>query len=382
MKPNAFECILASLHEAALDDARWPSAAARIDEALGTHGNTLASGDGDSERNYRFYFMWTCLRGERRRDLENLWFETYYSLDEGTPRVRRLPYNRLFHVTSLYTDEEMKTSAAYNMLRTLAHAGNGINVRLDGPGGSRILWQVNDPVDGEGWSSVQRDMIQRLLPHIRQTVHVRQALSGANALGSTMTQLLDTTDLGIVQLDARGQIVEVNDRARSLLRGNDGLSDKGGFLFAHTRPDNVCLQNLVGRALPPFGIEVAGGSTMVERPGELPPLVLHVIPVGRREANYPAWPVAALVLVVDPVSGSDLDDGVVAATLGLTRMESRVAVLLTHGMSVKQIAAATGRKESTIRSHVKNMFAKHGLSRQGELVRLVQSLAGAPQARI
>ena len=58
----------------------------------------------------------------------------------------------------------------------------------------------------------------------------------------------------------------------------------------------------------------------------------------------------------------------------------RVAVLLAHGMSVNQIAAATGRKESTIRSHVKNMFAKHGLSRQGELVRLVQSLAGAPQA--
>ncbi|MDE0202300.1 MAG: hypothetical protein OXK73_07695 [Rhodospirillaceae bacterium] len=43
--------------------------------------------------------------------------------------------------------------------------------------------------------------------------------------------------------------------------------------------------------------------------------------------------------------------------------------------------AATGRKESTIRSHVKHMFAKHGLSRQAELVRLVQSVAASPQAR-
>ncbi len=40
-----------------------------------------------------------------------------------------------------------------------------------------------------------------------------------------------------------------------------------------------------------------------------------------------------------------------------------------------------GGKESTIRSHVKHMFAKHGLSRQSELVRLVLSLAGAPEAR-
>ena len=41
----------------------------------------------------------------------------------------------------------------------------------------------------------------------------------------------------------------------------------------------------------------------------------------------------------------------------------------------------TGRGESTIRSHVKHMFARHGLSRQAELVRLVLSLAGAPETR-
>ena len=58
-----------------------------------------------------------------------------------------------------------------------------------------------------------------------------------------------------------------------------------------------------------------------------------------------------------------------------------MAVLLAQGKSVGEIAAAMGRKESTIRTHVKHMFAKHGLSRQAELVRLVRSLAGAPEAR-
>ena len=71
----------------------------------------------------------------------------------------------------------------------------------------------------------------------------------------------------------------------------------------------------------------------------------------------------------------------VAAALDLTRMESRVAVLLAQGMSVGEVAAATGRKESTIRSHVKHMFTKRGLERQADLVRLVLSLAGAVDAR-
>ena len=50
------------------------------------------------------------------------------------------------------------------------------------------------------------------------------------------------------------------------------------------------------------------------------------------------------------------------------------------GSRVREVAAATVRGESTMRSDVKHMFTKHGLSRQSELVRLVLSLAGAPES--
>ena len=378
---NAFERILASLHEAALDPARWPSASALIDEALGTQGNTLACGDGETEDDYRTYFMWIYHRGHRRQDLERLWLETLYPLDERTPRLRRLPFYRLSLIADFYTEEERKTSEPYNALRTLAHTGNGIDVRLDGPGGTRILWEINDPLDGEGWSSAQRDTIRRLLPHIRQTVHVQQTLARTDGLGATLTEMLDRTGLGIVQLDARGRIVAANDRARDLLRTGDGLFDAGGFLFARMPLDNDALQALLNRALPSFGARGGGGSTKASRSGGLPPLVLHVHPVGRLDPDHYVWPVAALALIVDPANGAAIDPALVAATLGLTRMESRVAVSLTQGMSVREIATATGRKESTIRSHVKHILAKHGFSRQAELVRLVGSLAGAPKTR-
>ena len=371
---NAYERILAALHEAALDPAGWPDVSAQIDEALGTHGSTLACGDGDTDEDVRVYFMWTCLREQRRRDLERLWLETYYPVDEGMPRLRRLPFNRLIHIPDLYTEEERKTSEAYNALRTFALAGNGVYVRLAGPDDSRILWQVGDPVDGEAWSSGQLDRFRRLLPHVRQTVHVMQTLAGANVVGAALTEMLDADGLGIVQLDARGRIVAANDRAGNLLREGDGLFDSHGFLFARSSQDNDRLQDLLGHALPPVGVPGAGGSMIVRRPGTLPPLVLQAHPVRRRETDYSAWPVAALVLLVDPANRAAIDPAVVAEALDLTRMESRVAVLLAHGMSVSQIATATDRKESTIRTHVKHMFAKHGLNRQAELMRLVQSL--------
>ena len=41
---NAFDRIVASLHEAALDDSRWPITSALIDEACGIEGNCIAIG--------------------------------------------------------------------------------------------------------------------------------------------------------------------------------------------------------------------------------------------------------------------------------------------------------------------------------------------------
>ena len=375
---ETFESILASLHEAAIDPDGWPDASGLIDRVLGTYGSTLACGDGGSEEDYRLYFLWTCFRGERRRDRERLYLETYYPLDEAIPRLRRLPYNQLIRIADVYTEEELKSSEAYNALRTSAHAGQAINVRLEVRNGLRIMWQVKDPVDGEGWSSAQLDWIRRLLPHVRQTVSVRQTLAGAGALGATLTEMLDTAGLGVVQLDRRGRIVAANDRARDLLRAGDHLFDEDGLLFARSPREDDDLQKLLSRALPPFGAQGAGGSMVLRRSSPLPPLVLHVNPIGPQESDYPVSPVAALVLVIDLATRIDVDPAVVAGVLDLTEMESRVAVQLAQGMSVSEIAAAMGREESTIRSHVKRTFAKHSLSRQAELVRLVRPLVGVP----
>ena len=376
----AFDGILASLHEAALDRRYWSSATALIDDALRTHGSSMVCGDGDSEEDIQIYFAWFFVGGQRDRELEREYFRTYYPLDERAPRLRRLPDSRLFHITDLYSAKELKTSVAYNELLARGHACNSINVRLDGPDGSRIVWVVHDPLDGDGWSSSRLDLIRRLLPPIRQTVRVQQALAGAGALGASLAKQLDTTGLGIIQLDARGRIVEANDVARAMLRTRKGLFDKDGFLHARAPEDDAGLQGLLARALPPFGARGAGGSTMIGRAAPLPPLVVHIHPVGRQEKDLRVWPVAALVLVADPARRTRIDPAVAAAALGLTGMESRVAVLLAEGLSVREVAAATGRKESTIRSHVKHMFAKHQLSRQADLVRLVQSLGSAPKS--
>ena len=374
-----FERILGSLHEAVLDGGLWPETSGLIDEACGSKGNFLLTGDGATQDDIEIFFASFCYRGERRRDLERRYFEDYHAIDERAPRLRQLPDSRIVSVASLYTDEEKRTSPVYNEVLAIGDCRDGLNVRLDGPDGSRIVWALADPVDGDGWSADRLETARHLLPHLRQFVRVRQALVNARVLESTVSGLLENAQCGVVHLDPRGRIVQTNDLARAILRTGDALTDREGRLRAASREDDDALQAMLARALPRFGGRGESGSATVGREALAPRLVLHASPVGGGEADMRPTRIAALVLVIDPASQGRIDPGQVEALLGLTRAESQVAVLLAQGRTIRDIAAATGRTEGTIRWHVKQIFARNGISRQVELVQLVLSLADIPR---
>ena len=255
-------------------------------------------------------------------------------------------------------------------------------MRLDGPGGSHVVWSMADSTDhAGGWSSTQIDIIEWLLPHVRQYAGVRGALTDARALGSSLGELLDNGRLSVIQLDRRGRIVAASDRARRLLGKSGGLSDRGGFLSASAPGENDTLQRLLARALSPLWVQASAGSMSIGRPAASTRLVVHITPVAERERDVRTQRVAALVLVADPESQPRIDAGIVATALCLTPAESRVAAMVAAGHTVHGIAAATGRTQGTVRWHLKKIFRKQGISRQADLVRRVLSLEGFPGFR-
>ena len=371
---DAYRRILVSLSEAMLDDTQWPAASALIDEACGITGNCLAVGEGPAD-DLRDLFVGLYYRGQRREDLEREYLEDYYPIDERIPRVRRLPDSRLVHITDLYTAGELKTSPAYNEAFSRGDYQDSLSVRLDGPDGCYITWGLGDPVASGGWGSSEVAMIERLLPHIRQFIRIRQTLVRAEARETSVAALLDNPRIGVLHLDRRGRILEVNDRARSILGQGDGLSDRDGVLHAREAADRLRLERLVASALPASGNVAAGGSMPAGRGSGSPPLVVHVKPVAVPQPDYGARHTAALILIVEPKSRHRIDPDLVAETLGLTPMEGRVAAWLAQGKRVREMAEATGRTEGSIYFHLKQIYRKQPVSRQADLVRLVLSIA-------
>lgn len=90
--------------------------------------------------------------------------------------------------------------------------------------------------------------------------------------------------------------------------------------------------------------------------------------------DFGARRVAAQVLLVEPGHAPRIDPTLLEAALGLTPLESRVAAWVTEGMTVREIAKATGYTERAVRWHLYRACHKHGLSGQVDLVRLVLSV--------
>ena len=251
-------------------------------------------GSGRSQADGRIFFARLCARRPAPAGAPALVLRDILNPhDERIPRLTQLPHGRLVPLTELYTPEELKTSATYNEALPRGGYQNGLNVRLDGPHESHIVWTLADSTDPAGWQSDRIELIEYLLPHIRQFVLVRQTLTAAQGLGASLTQLLDNGRVGVIQLDRLGRIAAANDAARRVLRSGDALFDRDATLHARLPQDDDHLQNLLQRAMPKLGGgPPAAGSMTLRRPPALVRLGLHVTPVGDPQSDSAAagWP--------------------------------------------------------------------------------------------
>ena len=219
---------------------------------------------------------------------------------------------------------------------------NGLDLRFDEADGLCTVWGIDDPATTNGWGTDQLALIEHLGPNIRHFVRVRQALTGAEALGGGLAALLDNLRIGVLNLDRRGRVVAANAPALAVLRRGDGLFDEGGSLRARLAEDHTRLQEPLARVLPgPGNGDPAGGSMAVRRRSGGTPLGLRISPVGGAQGELAS---------------------------------RRVAALLAEGNSVREIAAATGFRENYVRSLQRDIYREQGLPGQMALVLRVLAL--------
>ncbi|WP_025899690.1 DNA-binding response regulator [Sneathiella glossodoripedis] len=183
------------------------------------------------------------------------------------------------------------------------------------------------------------------------------------------TAVLNRLPMGVILVTASSQVLFFNGKAKSFLEKKDGLVlDTNRYCRAVNPAENKQLGELLENALTPSKTEKQEGdfAMSVSREDSDAPLTVMVAPIGTGVAGK-----GAVLFVSDPVEPVELSIDAICRLYGLTPAEGRLALGLTNGSKLDDLAEEWGVSMHTVRSQLRQIFRKTDTSRQSELVKLI-----------
>lgn len=210
--------------------------------------------------------------------------------------------------------------------------------------------------------------------------HLAHALQLAAKLGTLEQQcrfgmrLLDALPYAVFALDGSGRIVFMNIHADQLVQRGDGLLVEGTHLSCRLPGQQPLLDRLVATATVAESGSVRGGWVRIHRASGRRPYLVLVSHLAGGEELIDEFRPRLLVIVTDPDRSAVPDEQALRDLYGLTEAEARVAAQLAAGHSVQSAAVDLHLSAETLRSHLKHIFRKLGVSRQQDLVRILTEI--------
>lgn len=222
-----------------------------------------------------------------------------------------------------------------------------------------------------------RRLVRLLSPHVARAVQINHKMAEVTAQKHWALSALDRLRVGVILLDGRGRPMHLNRAAERLTSGRKGFVAGRDGLALHSSTETARLRRLISDAAGSATGQnsAAGGCLRVRSAGSgEATMQFQVIPLPRGLSERPwenALPGSCVAVFVSVHGGQRLPWHRVAAMHGLSRAEARLASLLAEGISLEEAAEALQVSIQTVRSQLKSVFAKTGVTRQAELVALL-----------
>lgn len=241
----------------------------------------------------------------------------------------------------------------------------GLGVNLVSTNGTVCRIRLYRMVDEDDFTSQDKSRLTLLQPHFQQ------ALTLANRLEVQMTQselyesALNRLHIGTLVLDENQQMLRCNHVAQGILDENDGLRWSGKGLDTHYRNERQIFRELIESGSPQPQIMSVTRPSGKRKLG----LVVRSIPLrGESEGKgRPAW----ICFLCDPDVQTKAPREVMRQVFEFTPSEANLAMEIANGLSIDEAAEVLNIRRNTARTHLRAIFAKAGVTRQAELVRLV-----------
>jgi DNA-binding CsgD family transcriptional regulator/PAS domain-containing protein len=214
--------------------------------------------------------------------------------------------------------------------------------------------------------------------HLRRAAALHHKLAAARPNGRLLESAIDRLPFGIMVVDPQGKVLAANRAAQDMLETGDALRERNGVLQACQREDNERLTHSLAEAVAVRSKrQWNGGCIRISRRSEKPAYTATVAPLSEAvDLASMSGDRAALIVISDSNrEGSSGLGKALQQAFGLTPAEARTASLVGSGLAPQEVAGQLGITVGTIRSELKTVFAKLGISRQSELATVVARIS-------
>jgi DNA-binding CsgD family transcriptional regulator/PAS domain-containing protein len=212
-----------------------------------------------------------------------------------------------------------------------------------------------------------------LKPHFSRALGLAEQLGSLRAFERFSSSVFEKLPQALFALDGRGTILFANAAADALLRAGDGICCAERRLRTQLPSEQHRLDNVIDEAA---NMDTrSDGWVRVSRSSGGPPYAAFISPLNSWEDNLIAAQAKVVVVVHDTGDHRSADPRMLVEVYQLTDAEARLAKALSGGHSIESAASLLGVQPATIRSQLKSVFRKTGVSRQQDLVRLLALLS-------
>lgn len=229
---------------------------------------------------------------------------------------------------------------------------------------------IHRSFQAEPFSDKELQLLNVLAPHFQRALRIQKALHQAKHRAASLQSVLSELMQGVLVLDRHNRITYRNAVSARILARHPALSLDGDRLRPHNRQDAVQLWATVSSLRQGATRQQAVG---LYHPDRTHPLVLMAtLRDDASEALTEIYGDGEIVLYLsDPGSPFHASDEDLASLFNFTRAEAGIAIALVNGLSVEAIAARNQVGQGTVRSQLKSIFSKLGVSKQQDVVRLL-----------
>lgn len=223
------------------------------------------------------------------------------------------------------------------------------------------------------YSDDELDILAHLGRHVEKSLRLSIKLLDAEATNLAVGEALARIDVGVFALDSLGRVLFSNSSGQRLV--GDVIELENGHLRIRHEAAQKAFEGEITRT-------ILGGLNKLTIHSK--PIIAQSISSDQRYVFY-VLPLAsaahlseefltrtkAILLAVEQKIGEPADPTLVRDVFDLTLGEARVAALVGSGVTLDDAAVRLGVAKETVRSLLKGVFRKVGVSRQAELVALL-----------